>query len=138
MVQTIDFKYKSVMLIDDNAIDNLINQKMIEACSFSERITCFSGGLSALDFLKNIDKGGLSDELIPEIIFLDINMPYLDGFQFLEQFELLSELTKSKIKVLVLTSSLSQADMERAEQHPRILKFVNKPLLEDVLGAMQV
>jgi CheY-like chemotaxis protein len=94
--------------------------------------------MSALDFLKNIDKGGLSEELIPELIFLDINMPYLDGFQFLEQFELLSEETKSKMKILVLTSSLSQGDMDRAAEHPRIMEFVNKPLLENVLDSLEV
>lgn len=127
------------MLVDDNEIDNLINEKMIEASNFAEQVTCFSGGVSALDFLKNIDRvKGLSEELIPEILFLDLNMPLLDGFQFLDEFDKLSDKIKSACHVLVLTSSLSEEDMARAKENALVEDFVNKPLSEEILEGISV
>ena len=79
-------KYNSVMLIDDNEIDNFINQKMIEGCNFAERIYVHTSGKSAIEFLCNLARiKEVPEELIPEIIFVDINMPIMDGFQFLEE-----------------------------------------------------
>ena len=123
------FRYKSVMLIDENEIDNLINQKMIEACNFAEKIYTFSGAGSALDFLKNIDKDkGFSDELIPDLIFLDINMPILDGFQFLEEYERFTDKIKRKTNILMVSSSMSPKDIERATMSKYVERYVNKPL----------
>ncbi len=123
------YKYQSVMLVDDNEIDNIINQKMIEATAFAEKIYVFGGSMSALDFLKNLDKAnGISQENIPSLLFLDINMPMLDGFQFLDEFNKLSKNLKSQIKILMLSSSISERDLNRASDSPFIVQYVNKPL----------
>ena len=127
------FRYKSLMLVDDSPIDNLINQKMIEASSFAEHIYTFSGAVSALDFLKNLVRlNGISTDNIPELIFLDINMPILDGFQFLEEFENLNgpnaDVIKEKTRVVMVSSSINPIDMDRAEKNKYVNKYVNKPL----------
>ena len=76
-------KFSTVMLIDDSEIDNFINQKMIEGCNIAERIYIHTSSKSALEFLKNIERTSeVAKNLIPEIIFLDINMPIMD-FNFL-------------------------------------------------------
>ncbi|TAH25500.1 MAG: response regulator [Cytophagales bacterium] len=126
-------KYHAVMLVDDNEIDNLINQKMIEASGICEHIFVHSGARSAIEFLKNIEKlvKGNLNLYLPEIIFLDIDMPLMDGFQFLEEFDKLSDSIKNNCKVVMLTSSLSPQDMSRAKKNLSVVKYLNKPLTQD-------
>jgi CheY-like chemotaxis protein len=128
-------KYYAVMLVDDNEIDNLINQKMIEASNICEHIFIHSGAKSAIEFLKNIEKlaKGPVDLYLPQIIFLDIDMPLMDGFQFLDEFERLSESIRKHCKVVMLTSSLNPQDMNKAKKNQFVLKYLNKPLTQDNL-----
>ncbi len=126
-------KYHAVMLVDDNEIDNLINQKMIEASGICEHIFIHSGARSAIEFLKNIEKlvKGNLNLYLPEVIFLDIDMPLMDGFQFLEEFEKLSDIIKTHCKVVMLTSSLNPQDMSKAKKNQYVMKYLNKPLTQD-------
>jgi CheY-like chemotaxis protein len=128
-------KYHNVMLIDDNEIDNLINQKMIEASDICENIFVHSGAKGAIEFLKNIEKlaKGPLDLYLPEVIFLDIDMPLMDGFQFLDEFEKLSDVIKTNCKVVMLTSSLNPQDMNKAKKNKFVLKYLNKPLTQENL-----
>src|SRR5919112_1013042 len=105
-------KYQSVMLIDDNEIDNLINQKMIEASNISQHIFTHTGARSAIEFLKNMEKiYSVASEALPEVIFLDIDMPLMDGFQFLDEFDKLKDDTKKHCKIVMLTSSINPQDV---------------------------
>ena len=89
-------KYRTVMLIDDNEIDNLINQKMIEAASITDNIYTHTGAKSAIEFLKNMEKLDVAEQVLPDVIFLDIDMPLMDGFQFLDEFEKLTTVAKRR------------------------------------------
>ena len=127
-------KYNTIMLIDDNEIDNLINQKIIESSNICKNIFTHTGGKSAIEFLKNMEKIAASvPGCLPEIIFLDIDMPLMDGFQFLDEFEKLSESIKSHSKVVMLTSSLNPQDMNKAKKNQFVLKYINKPLTQENL-----
>ncbi|MDX2248184.1 MAG: response regulator [Bacteroidia bacterium] len=127
--------YKSVMLVDDNEIDNIINEKIIEANSFADNILVFQTGQDALDYLAaNQDK----EEELPEIVFLDINMPIMDGFQFLEDFEKFSDKVLEKCKIIMLSSSISPKDIDRAASSRFVKKYLNKPLNARYLEAITV
>ncbi|MDH4058253.1 MAG: response regulator, partial [Cyclobacteriaceae bacterium] len=117
-------KYRSVMLVDDNEIDNLINQKMIESTSITENIYSHTGAKSAIEFLRNVEPLDVVDKVLPDIIFLDIDMPLMDGFQFLEEFEKLSNVIKKKCKIVMLTSSINPQDFSRSKKYNNVKLYL--------------
>ena len=128
-------KLFAVMLVDDNEIDNLINQKMIEAANITENIFTHTGARSAIEFLKNCEKiqqTGVKN-IMPEMIFLDIDMPLMDGFQFLDEFDKLSEETKKSCNVVMLTSSINPQDVNKSKKYSYVKKYINKPLSQENL-----
>ncbi|MBA3901834.1 MAG: response regulator [Bacteroidetes bacterium] len=127
-------KYDAVLLIDDNEIDNFINQRMIKSSKFSERIYVNTSARSAMEFLNNLSRAkGIPSEFIPKVILLDINMPIMDGFQFLEEFDKLPEDLKDGIKIAMLTTSINPSDLDRSNSDSRIIKYINKPLTAEHL-----
>ncbi len=124
-------KHKTVMLIDDSAVENHINEIIIKSNHFAETVYKFSGAECSLEFFKNIEMiKNVSMELLPEFIFLDINMPSLDGFQFLDEFKSYSASLKKEIKIVILTSSDHPFDIEKAGHYKQVVKFITKPLTE--------
>ena len=128
-------RYNTVMLIDDNELDNFVNKKLIENEHFADNVLVQSSGNNALDYLKSHANNAAE---IPEIIFLDIMMPDLDGFGFLTEFEKLNDEIKNKSKVIMLSTSESFKDLNRANRNKYVYKFLNKPLNKPVLDALNV
>ncbi len=126
-------RYNTVMLIDDNSLDNFINKKLIESNGFAEKVNTYQEATEALEFLKTCPRTEW-----PEVIFLDINMPVMDGFQFLEAYEKLPEDQRMQMKVIMLSTSESFKDLNRANKNPYVRKFLNKPLTIQVLQAINV
>jgi CheY-like chemotaxis protein len=134
-------KYNAVMLIDDNEIDNLINQKIIESSSICKNIFTHTGGRSAIEFLKNAEKIAEAENnkgLMPEVIFLDIDMPLMDGFQFLDEFENLSENIRNHCKIVMLTSSINSKDVKKSKRYGNVKEYINKPLTKESLKALDI
>ncbi len=128
-------QYELVMLIDEDPIDNLINQKIIESNNFSEKVQVHQTGTEALDYLRSKEATPAD---LPDLIFLDINMPIMDGFQFLEEFEKLGKAAHEKCKIIMLSSSISPRDIDRAASNRFVKKYLNKPLNARYLQAITI
>lgn len=127
--------YGHIMLIDDNDLDNFINEKLMEINHFSKKIYVNTSAISALEFFNNLvamqDKW---EELVPEVVFIDINMPIMDGFQFIELFKKTFGNMEPQPKLVMLTSSLYFEDQLRAKSLSENIVFLNKPLTKETLS----
>jgi CheY-like chemotaxis protein len=114
---------EKTVLIDDSDIDLFIQRRFLEVYNFSNELLLYKSAEEALGWLKNIN-----GEAAPDIIFLDLNMPEIDGFSFLKNFKDLPEKIKTKSKIVVLTSSNSSKDREQAFSFKNVIQFITKPL----------
>ncbi|MFM7487355.1 MAG: response regulator [Cytophagales bacterium] len=124
-----------VMLVDDNDTDNFISKRIIEITKFSKRVEVKSSGKSGLDYLKLHENDA---ENLPSIIFLDINMPVVDGFVFLYEFEKFGELVRNKCKVIILSSSDNKREIDKIVNNSFVIKFLTKPLTEVALYEIKI
>jgi CheY-like chemotaxis protein len=122
-----------ILLVEDDDTINFFNQYLIRHLGICESVVVATNGVEALDYLKLVEAG---KALRPDLILLDINMPIMNGFEFIEQYELLHEDWKSKVLVVMLTTSLHADDVERAKKHPSIAEYFYKPLMEQKLGEL--
>jgi CheY-like chemotaxis protein len=126
------YKYENALLIDDNELDNFINQKTLEAHHFAKKIFVNTSAKSALEFLSNLVVMG-DDSRLPQVIFIDINMPMIDGFQFIEFYREKFEKQFKKTKLVILTSSVYHEDRVKAAEIAKNVLFLNKPLTKTML-----
>lgn len=124
-------KIKNILLIDDNEADNFVNQYLVVKSNIADTITVKESAVEALEYLATLE-----DEF-PNVIFLDIRMPEMDGFEFLERFEQFPFHLKQQCTVYMLSSSLNYSDIERATQSSSVKKFLNKPLSMDLLSDLR-
>lgn len=117
------------MLIDDNPIDLFINRKFIERTTTEAEIVTFLKPVRAIDYLGSLDSRSPSEyQFIPDIIFLDINMPDMNGFEFLDAYGHLEQEKLSGTKLFLLSASSNLKDQIDANAHAQCNGFIRKPL----------
>lgn len=127
---------EKTVLIDDSDIDLFIQRRFLEVYEFSNQLVLYKSASEALNWLKTLD-----GETPPDVIFLDLNMPEIDGFGFLKDFNSLPEKVKEKSRIVVLTSSNSSQDKDQVFKSKNVIQFITKPLkqsdierLKEIIG----
>jgi len=123
---------KNVLLVDDDSVCNFINEVTLNKLGVAKEIHSALNGQEALDLINGYFLG---DRSIPDVILLDLNMPIMDGFQFIEAFKRLEYPKKDKILIVVLTSSANPEDVKKAKSLG-VDHYMTKPINEEKLLAL--
>jgi CheY-like chemotaxis protein len=128
-------KVNCILLVEDNEITNIFNKRMIEKSEKVNVIHVAENGQEALDYLLNNGKYIGTKHLfpLPDLILLDINMPIMDGWDFMEAFEQLQLTNKETITVVMLTTSPNPDDEKKAFSYPTVKYYMRKPLTPEEL-----
>jgi CheY-like chemotaxis protein len=124
---------KRLILIDDDPVTNVINTRIISR-HLSQQVIVFTDAHEALDQLKEWTT--VRSLEFPDIIFLDINMPQMDGWDFLNEFQKLPDHFHKKCRVIMLTSSIDLSDVKRSKTYTSVTDFISKPLTPEKLRAL--
>lgn len=127
-------KINCILLVDDDDATNYIHQHVIREADFAEHVIIAENGQEALNFLRSKKE---ADYIRPDIIFLDINMPVMDGWEFLDEYKDLDEELKSQMMVVMLSTSLNPADKINSESNSNIDRFMTKPLTIELLQELK-
>lgn len=120
---------KNVLIVDDDSVFNFLSTKALEAMGFVNDIHTALNGQQALDLFNEYYSG---TKHLPDFILLDLNMPIMDGFGFLEAFRRLDLPNKEKMKIIIVTSSIDPQDEARAKAFG-ITQYLSKPITEQSL-----
>ena len=128
--------YPKVLCIDDDPIALLLSKLVLTKANFASEIVPLINGEEALNYLALNETKNNYDSNQNLIVFLDLNMPIMDGWEFLEKFQSQYYVNYPNIKIILLTSSVDPSDKERANQFPIVLEFLSKPLSKEVLSRL--
>lgn len=117
-----------ISIIDDDKIFKFTIIKTIESVNVAKKILVFSDGEEGLNFINdNLDEA----DKLPDIIFLDLNMPYMDGWEFLEEFAKVKAKLPKEIVIYIVSSSVSETDLNKAKQISDVTDYIIKPITTD-------
>lgn len=126
-------KFENVMIIDDNNIDLYITKRLIIKTNFGKKVLEYDDAAEALKYLQE-NQDNFS--LFPQIIFIDIYMPGMSGFEFMECYDLLSDALKKYCKVYIISSTIDEYDIERSRQDKNLTAFQVKPISKEFLESI--
>src|ERR1700748_3682093 len=124
----------SVLLVDDDEINNFISIKLIKKALLNTEIVACLNGKFAIDQLVEMQKKG--PEKLPDYILLDINMPIMNGWEFLDEYKRLNIDPLGKCKIFIISSSVFSTDINQARSYPLVRNFISKPLSVEKIKEM--
>lgn len=116
----------NVCLIDDDKIYQFTARKILESTGLAKNILSFYNGNEAILYLK--DRENKENDRLPDVIFLDINMPVMNGWQFLEEFKKITGHIKKAITIYVVSSSVDDCDIQKSREFPSVTDYIVKPI----------
>ncbi|HEY1008408.1 MAG TPA: response regulator [Sphingobacteriaceae bacterium] len=119
-----------VFIIDDDSIHQRIAQIMIEKHRLFDEYRSYTEAEQALNYLRTHHADSAA---LPDVILLDLNMPVVDGWDFLEVFETFYRNLKKQIRIFIVTSSVDEKDKLRAQEYSTVKGFISKPLSPDII-----
>lgn len=124
-----------ILCIDDDPITLMLCKKVIIRSSFSNEIITSQNGEEALNFFNSIKytNNKINPITQPQLIFLDLNMPVMGGWEFLDYFNSTEFEEFNTIKVVVLTSTIDPEDLEKSKKYPMVIDFLSKPISQSML-----
>lgn len=123
-----------IMCIDDDSITLMLFKKVINKALFSKEIITAQNGEEALEFFKSIKNTTTKQ---PQLIFLDLNMPVMGGWEFLDHFNKPEYLNFNNIKVVVLSSTIDPEDVKKSKTYPIVIDFLPKPITTSMLDYLK-
>lgn len=130
MLKEPDPKFETVMIIDDNPVDLYIISRMITKNNFGKNVLHYTEAEEAMKYLQenqdNISK-------LPQVIFVDIYMPLMSGFEFLEAYDLLSDTLKNHCRTYIISSTIDNEDIARSSSNTNVVSFHIKPITKEFL-----
>lgn len=126
-------KFEKVMIIDDNVIDLYITKRLIIKNNFGKNVIEY---VAAADALKNLQDNQDNISMLPRIIFVDIYMPGMSGFEFLEAYDKLPAKLRKYCKIFIISSSIDENDIARAKMDKNLTAFQVKPITKEFLNSI--
>ena len=124
-------KLDCILLVDDDETTNYVNQMLLEDIAVTKEVRVARNGKEALEIIQRQGEEGV----YPDLILLDINMPVMNGFEFLEAYERLDFRHKQSVVIVMLTTSLDPGDLNRLREVP-LKGFLNKPLTGEMVQGL--
>lgn len=127
---------KKILCVDDDPITLMLYKMVIAKASLSETVIAAKNGQEALEYYDNLKSE--HEEDFPELIFLDLNMPVMGGWEFLDNFiEPTYSQFNEKTKIIVLSSTIDPQDIEKVKNYPIIIDFISKPVTKEMLEKLK-
>ena len=120
----------TLFLVEDDNLFAMLLKRLIKKVGHVNHLGTFGNGLDILNYIKD---NAADTEKLPDIILLDLNMPIMDGWQFLDEFNHIHESLPKSIKIYILSSSIFTADVEKSKQYKTVTDYLIKPLSEKKL-----
>ncbi len=128
-------KFENILLIEDDPITVMVCDRIIKMIGFGNHVQTKENGQEGIDYINNAIK---ENKELPDIIFLDINMPIMNGWDFLEAFEAIKQQLIKVPRILILSSTVDPEDYKKAEKFSAVEGFISKPLTQEHLNDITI
>jgi CheY-like chemotaxis protein len=122
-----------IMCIDDDPITMMLFKKVVQKAAFAKEIINATNGEEAISLINNVT----DEEAKPRLIFLDLNMPVMGGWEFLDLFNASNYFNSNNTKVIILTSTIDPQDIKKSKSYPNVIEFLSKPITVEMLDYLK-